>query len=47
VLDGQLDGRRMHVALRKMPLIGRRFHWFVDIRKDEEEDARRARQWKK
>jgi hypothetical protein len=41
VLDGQWDGRPMQIALRKMPLLGDGFHWFVDLREDEKEDAKK------
>lgn len=32
ILDGQLDGRRTHAALRQSPLLAKRFHWiFVPL----------------
>ena len=30
VLDGQLEGRRAHVKLRKLKLTGKNFHWIID-----------------
>jgi hypothetical protein len=40
VLDGQWDGQPVRATLRRMPLLGDGFHWFVDLREADEEDAK-------
>jgi hypothetical protein len=37
VLNGELDGNRMHAKLVKMALIRDGFHWIFDPRNEEEE----------
>lgn len=35
LLDGQVDGRRTRATLRKMPLVGDRFHWILEPEEEE------------